>query len=125
MNKKYMKELEGIHKEVIEAKKTPGHIGDQIWKLIIAMEYLVTTLMEKERNPQDVMVEKVLIHGDDPSEVHMVMGDFLNAIETVCGERLHPISCIHITNNKIPVTCEKCKRTASAPFFFLNKNKAV
>ena len=44
----FMKELEGVHKDVLEAKES-NKPADQIWKLTIAMEYLVTAMMEKER----------------------------------------------------------------------------
>lgn len=55
------------------------------------------------------MTEKVLIHDEAPTEVHLVKGSFIKATETACGERLHPCCCVHIVNDAIPVTCAKCK----------------
>jgi hypothetical protein len=56
------------------------------------------------------MFEKVLVHDEAPTEVHLVKGSFIQATETVCGERLHPISCVHIVNDAIPVTCAECDK---------------
>jgi hypothetical protein len=44
----FMEELKSIHKDVLEAKES-NDIKDTLWKLTIAMEYLVTAMMEKER----------------------------------------------------------------------------
>ena len=55
------------------------------------------------------MTEKVLIHDEEPTEVHLVEGDFIDATKTICGERLHSSCCVHIVNDAIPVTCKKCK----------------
>jgi len=54
------------------------------------------------------MAEKVLTHFEDPCEVHWVTGNFVASRETLCGERMHSCCCIHIINDKIPVTCSKC-----------------
>ena len=53
--------------------------------------------------------EKVLIHDESPTEVHLVAGDFISATHTVCGKRLHSICSVHIIHDEIPVTCKKCK----------------
>jgi len=108
MDKRYMKELESIHANIIEQKAEGGM--HKTWNILIALEYLVTALMERERNPQDAKMNKVLIHDDDgvPSEVHLIKKDFGRATHTVCGERLQAICCVHITNDRIPVTCVKC-----------------
>jgi len=53
--------------------------------------------------------EKVLVHDNSPGEVHLIDGDFISADHAVCGQRLHPICSVHITNDEIPVTCKKCK----------------
>jgi len=55
------------------------------------------------------MKEKVMIHEGPTTEVHLIRGDFLSAAKTICGERLHPISCTHVVNDAIPVTCKRCK----------------
>jgi hypothetical protein len=50
---------------------------------------------------------KILIHDDDVDDnVHII--DDNNSSLTLCGERLQPISSTHISNAKIPVTCECC-----------------
>ena len=52
---------------------------------------------------------KVLVSRDEKGqEVHLILGDFLDSRETVCGERLHAINTVHIRNDKISVTCTKC-----------------
>ena len=57
------------------------------------------------------MFEKVLIHDEASTEVHLVGGNFLTADKTLCDERLHSICSVHIVNDKIPVTCNKCLTT--------------
>ena len=52
-------------------------------------------------------MEKVLIHDEAPTEVHLMAHAF--ADKTICGERLHPAFCVIVENDKIPVTCEYCK----------------
>lgn len=53
--------------------------------------------------------EKVLVHNYPAlAEVHLVQGSFIEAKETVCGERLHACSTVHIINDEIHVTCIKC-----------------
>ena len=54
------------------------------------------------------MAEKVLTHMETPTEVHWVVGNFVAANETLCGEHLQPCGCVHITNDKVSVTCEEC-----------------
>lgn len=56
------------------------------------------------------MLSKILVHDDEDNNTHYVFGNFVSAEKTVCGERLNPISTTHISNDKIPVTCEECKR---------------
>ena len=55
------------------------------------------------------MLEKVLIHDEAPTEVHLVAEPFISAIHTLCGKRLHSICSVHIIHKDIPVTCEECK----------------
>ena len=52
-------------------------------------------------------MEKVLIHDEAPTEVHLMEGLF--ADRTMCGERLHGCCSVHIENDKIPVTCKYCR----------------
>ncbi len=59
------------------------------------------------------MTEKVLVHDGAPTEVHLVSKPFIAATHTICGERLHPICCVRVDNDAIPVTCEKCKEKLS------------
>lgn len=117
MNGRYMKELGNLHSSVLKEKNNSDTLAPRwegrFWKLMVILEHLITALMEKERNPQDVAIEKVLIHSEPSTEVHLVRGDFLDATETVCGERLHSICCVHITNDNIPVTCAKCANTGN------------
>jgi len=49
---------------------------------------------------------KILIHDDDDDNVHII--DYQAIRRTLCGEILHAISSTHITNPKIPVTCNAC-----------------
>ena len=54
------------------------------------------------------MFDKVLIHDDDSTEVHLVKDSFMADDETLCDERVHSINSVHIVNDEIPVTCIKC-----------------
>jgi len=53
-------------------------------------------------------MSKVLIHDDGPDSglVHATNARFIDSKETICGEKLHPISTLHTPNAAI--TCEKC-----------------
>ena len=53
--------------------------------------------------------EKVLIHDESPTEVHLVGEPFISATHTLCGKRLHSICSVHIIHDDIPVTCKECK----------------
>jgi len=70
--------------------------------------------VEMEFHPEDDIVviaadyQKVLIHEEEDGEVHVVAEPFIDAKETLCGQRLHPISSVHIVNDKIPATCKDC-----------------
>lgn len=51
-------------------------------------------------------MKKVLVHTDEDEDIHYIKGGFLSANSTLCGERLHPISTVHV--HKFDVTCKKC-----------------
>ena len=59
------------------------------------------------------MLSKVLVHDDIDNNIHYVFGNFLNAEATICGKHLNSISTTHISNAKIPVTCEECRRRSN------------
>jgi len=53
-------------------------------------------------------MDKVLIHdgGAYSMRVHVTKARFGEAKETVCGEKLHPISTLHA--DRLPITCPQC-----------------
>jgi hypothetical protein len=52
------------------------------------------------------MMEKILFHEEEPTEIHVVAQPFDDT--TLCGERLPVGDCVHVINDKIPVTCKEC-----------------
>lgn len=70
--------------------------------------------IDMEFYPEDDIVviaadyQKVLIHEEEDGEVHVVAEPFVSADKTLCGQKLHSISSVHIVNDKIPATCKDC-----------------
>jgi len=51
-------------------------------------------------------MEKILFHEESPTEVHAI--EHYLATHTLCGERLIHEGCVHVINDRVPVTCKTC-----------------